>query len=269
MLRHGPTVAWQQFLNLRHVQLQPITNWTFRSSASMSVSKSSRRPMRRHPGPIIGLLFLALQPTLGSAVERTFENDDQKYLYYWGTTFGRQLAAAGISAPQDVQWVLQGLQDQVDRTAPEFGAEYPSLLSNYLLRRSNAAAEAEAKLSGEYVQAMATEKGAQMTASGLVFTMIAKGRGAAPSAQSRVKVHYTGTLRDGTVFDSSRTRNQPLETRLDKVIACWTEAIPMMRVGGKAKITCPAELAYGPRGNRNIPGGAALTFEVELLGVEN
>jgi FKBP-type peptidyl-prolyl cis-trans isomerase FkpA len=235
----------------------------------MSVSKASRRPVRRHPGPILGLLFLALQPALGSAVERTFENDDQKYLYFWGTTLGRQLAAAGISAPQDVQWVLQGLQDQVDRTAPEFGAEYPSLLSNYLLRRSNAAAEAETKVSSEHVKAMAAEKGAQMTASGLVFTEIAAGRGDTPTAKSRIKVHYTGTLRDGTVFDSSHARNQPLETRLDKVIACWTEALPMMRVGGKARITCPAELAYGARGNRNIPGGAALTFEVELLGVEN
>jgi FKBP-type peptidyl-prolyl cis-trans isomerase FkpA len=233
----------------------------------MSVSKSSRRPVRRHPGPILGLLFLVLQPTLGSAVERTFENDNQRYLYYWGTTFGQQLRAAGISEPQDVQWVLQGLQDQVDGAAPAFGNEYPSLLSNHLLRRSNAAAEAEAEASRTYIKAMAAEKGAQMTGSGLVFTVISKGRGAAPTAQSRVKVHYTGTLRDGTVFDSSRTRNQPLETRLDKVIACWTEALPMMRVGGKARITCPAELAYGSRGNRNIPGGAALTFEVELLEV--
>jgi FKBP-type peptidyl-prolyl cis-trans isomerase FkpA len=119
------------------------------------------------------------------------------------------------------------------------------------------------------MKAMASEEGARTTASGLVFREIAAGRGAAPTAESRVKVHYTGTLRDGKVFDSSRARNQPLETRLDRVIACWKEAIPMMRVGGTARITCPAELAYGTRGNRGIPGGAALTFEVELLDVED
>lgn len=220
-------------------------------------------------GKILGLFFLAVQPAVSAAVERTFENDDQKYLYYWGTTFGQQMSAAGISDPREVQWVLQGLQDQVAGAAPEFGEEHPSLLSNYLLRRSKAAAEAEAEVSKNYVKAMAAEKGARTTVSGVVFTEIAAGRGAEPTGESRVKVHYTGTLRDGTVFDSSRSRNQPLETRLDKVIACWTEAIPMMRVGGKARVTCPAELAYGTRGNRSIPGGAALTFEVELLAVED
>jgi FKBP-type peptidyl-prolyl cis-trans isomerase FkpA len=212
---------------------------------------------------------LAIQPAVSIAAERTFESAEQKYMYYWGTTFGQQLRAAGISDPREVQWVLQGLQDRVAGTASEFGDEYPSLLSNYLIRRSDAAAGAEAGVSREYMKAMASEEGARTTASGLVFREIAAGRGAAPTAESRVKVHYTGTLRDGKVFDSSRARNQPLETRLDRVIACWKEAIPMMRVGGTARITCPAELAYGTRGNRGIPGGAALTFEVELLDVED
>jgi len=105
------------------------------------------------------------------------------------------------------------------------------------------------------------------TDSGLVIRELLLGRGAQPTKGSRVKVHYTGTLRDGAIFDSSVARGQPLETRLDKVIPCWSEAIPMMRVGGKARITCPPDLAYGTRGNRGIPGGAALSFEVELLEV--
>jgi len=235
----------------------------------MPASTSHRRPARQHRGPILlVLLHLAILPAVSTAVERTFENEDEKYMYFWGTTFGEQLSAAGISDPRDVQWVLKGLQDQVARAAPEFGEEYPSMLSNYLLRRSKAAAEAEAAVSKEYVSAMAAENGARRTASGLVFREIEAGRGAEPTGESRVKVHYTGTLRDGRVFDSSLTRNQALETRLDRVIPCWKEAIPMMRVGGKAKITCPAELAYGNRGNRGIPGGAALTFEVELLEVD-
>jgi len=236
----------------------------------MPVSTSNRRPAGQHRGPmLLVLVYLAIQPAVSTAGDRTFENDDQKYMYYWGTTFGEQLQAAGISDERDVQWMLQGLQDRLAGTAPEYGEEYPSLLSNYLVRRRNAAAEAEAEVSREYVKTMAAEKGASTTATGIVFREIAAGRGAEPTGASRVTVHYTGTLRDGKVFDSSRLRNQPLETRLDRVIACWQEAIPMMRVGGKARITCPSELAYGARGNRNIPGGAALTFEVELLAVED
>jgi len=216
---------------------------------------------------LAALSFVTSHPVVIHAEERTFENDDHRYLYYWGTTFGEQLEAAGIGEPRDVQWVLEGLQEELSGQSPEFGTEYPSMLSNYLLRRRDAAAAAEAVASSEYVKSMAAQKGARTTETGLVFLETRAGKGAEPRSDSRVTVHYTGTLRDGQVFDSSRERNQPLETRLDKVIACWTEAIPMMRVGGKATITCPAELAYGNRGNRGIPGGAALTFDVELLAV--
>lgn len=240
--------------------------------ASKSECRETRRDQRRLPRTLtlLGVLAsLATQPAVCGAEDPKFESDDHKYLYYWGTNFGEQLGAAGIRDSRDLQWVIQGLEEKMAGKAPQFGEEYPSLLSNYLVRRRNAAADAEAGASRAYVEAMAAEKGARQTASGLVFREMLAGRGAEPTRDSRVIVHYTGTLRDGTVFDSSRTRNQPLETRLDKVIACWTEAIPMMRVGGRATITCPAELAYGVRGNRGIPGGAALTFDVELLAVED
>ena len=82
-------------------------------------------------------------------------------------------------------------------------------------------------------------------------------------------VHYSGTLRDGKEFDSSYSRNEAFQTKLNRVIACWTEAIPMMRVGGKAKFVCPPELAYGERAQRKIPGNSALVFEVELLDIVN
>jgi len=102
----------------------------------MPVSTSHRRPARQHLGPMLLVLFhLAIQPAVSTAGDRTFENDDQKYMYYWGTTFGEQLKAAGISDERDVQWMLQGLQDRLAGTAPEYGEEYPSLLSNYLVRR--------------------------------------------------------------------------------------------------------------------------------------
>jgi FKBP-type peptidyl-prolyl cis-trans isomerase FkpA len=83
-----------------------------------------------------------------------------------------------------------------------------------------------------------------------------------------VKVNYRGTLPDGTEFDSSYKRNEPTSFPLNQVIPCWTEGVAMMKVGGKAQLTCPAAIAYGPNGHPpEIPGGATLIFEVELLGI--
>jgi len=78
-------------------------------------------------------------------------------------------------------------------------------------------------------------------------------------------VHYHGTLRDGTVFDSSVARGTPAEFPLNRVIACWTEGVAMMKEGGKSKLVCPPDIAYGDRGTRSIKGGSVLTFEVELI----
>ena len=91
------------------------------------------------------------------------------------------------------------------------------------------------------------------------------GSGASPSATDKVKVHYHGTLRDGTVFDSSVERNSPAEFPRNRVIPCWTEGVAKMKVGGKSRLVCPAEIAYGDRSTGRIPGGAALSFEVELI----
>ena len=90
-------------------------------------------------------------------------------------------------------------------------------------------------------------------------------KGASPGATDKVRVHYHGTLRDGSVFDSSVDRGQPAEFPLNRVIKCWTEGVAMMKVGGKSRLICPAAIAYGEQGRPGIPGGAALTFEVELL----
>ena len=119
-----------------------------------------------------------------------------------------------------------------------------------------------------YLSKAAAAKGSARTASGLVYTSIKKGGGATPKAADTVKVHYHGTLIDGTVFDSSVQRGQPATFALNKVIACWTEGLQRMRVGGKAKLVCPAELAYGEKGSPpTILPGSALVFEVELLDI--
>ena len=101
---------------------------------------------------------------------------------------------------------------------------------------------------------------------GLTIRMLRQGRGASPTAADTVKVHYRGTLLDGTEFDSSYARNAPATFPLGRVIKCWTEGVQRMKVGGKAELVCPPALAYGDRGAGGIiPPNATLRFEIELL----
>ena len=117
-------------------------------------------------------------------------------------------------------------------------------------------------------QAAAKEAGAVVTPSGLVYRSLKDGTGASPKASDKVTVHYRGTFPDGREFDSSYKRNQPIDFPLNGVIPCWTEGVQRMKVGGKAKLTCPPDIAYGARGAGGvIPPNATLLFEVELLGV--
>ncbi len=112
----------------------------------------------------------------------------------------------------------------------------------------------------------AKEKGAVVTPSGLVFISLRDGSGASPTAADTVKVHYRGTLADGTEFDSSYKRNSPAQFPLSGVIPCWTEGVQRMKVGGKAQLVCPPAIAYGSRGAGGaVPPNATLKFEVELL----
>jgi FKBP-type peptidyl-prolyl cis-trans isomerase FkpA len=116
--------------------------------------------------------------------------------------------------------------------------------------------------------AAAKEAGAVVTQSGLVYRSLADGKGASPAATDTVKVHYKGTFPDGKEFDSSYKRNEPTEFPLNRVIPCWTEGVQLMKIGGKAKLTCPAAIAYGASGAGGvIPPNATLHFEIELLAI--
>jgi len=133
---------------------------------------------------------------------------------------------------------------------------------------ASAAATVEKKAGQAFLDKAAAEKGATRTASGMIIMTVKAGNGASPKATDRVKVHYQGALTDGTVFDSSVQRNEPLTLSLGAVIKCWTEGVPMMKVGGKSKLVCPADLAYGDRGAPpRIKPGTTLVFDVELLDI--
>jgi FKBP-type peptidyl-prolyl cis-trans isomerase FkpA/FKBP-type peptidyl-prolyl cis-trans isomerase FklB len=124
----------------------------------------------------------------------------------------------------------------------------------------------EKKTGQAFLDKAAAEKGATKTASGLVITTLKAGTGESPKATDKVKVHYHGTLIDGTVFDSSVQRKEPATFALNQVIPCWTEGVQRMKVGGKSRLVCPPEIAYGDRGaGGRIRPGSTLVFVVELL----
>lgn len=119
-----------------------------------------------------------------------------------------------------------------------------------------------------FLDKVAAEPGAVKTSSGLIYRELTPGTGPSPKAADTVKVNYRGTLIDGTEFDSSYKRNEPAVFPLDRVIPCWTEGVQRMKVGGKSRLICPADIAYGERGSPPvIPGGATLVFDIELLGI--
>lgn len=145
------------------------------------------------------------------------------------------------------------------------------LMSCSATRETNASIE-RTKMATEdpktYLDKAAAEPGATRTTSGLIYRELTPGAGPSPKATDTVKVHYRGTLVDGTVFDSSYDRNEPAEFPLNQVIRCWTEGVQKMKVGGKSRLVCPASIGYGERGSPpEIPGGATLVFEIELLGI--
>lgn len=172
----------------------------------------------------------------------------------------------------DLESVLQGLQTAIMKQPSGFTQEEISrILGEWQqnMQRKNSEKSLEHKVAGKQFLAdnLKKDKNIRQTASGLQYKEVVKGSGASPKATDEVLVHYTGKLLDGTVFDSSVERGEPISFPLNGVIAGWTEGLQLMKEGGKAILYIPSELAYGDNGTGPIPGGATLIFEVELLKV--
>src|ERR1700675_1461460 len=201
------------------------------------------------------------------AAEPELKTEEQKTLYAIGLVISQNLAVFGLG-PAELELVKAGLTDGVlnkDRKGIDVQAYGPKMQEMQNARASTVAA-AEKKAGQAFLEKAAAEKGATKTATGIVMTTITPGTGPSPKATDKVKVHYQGTLTDGTVFDSSLQRNEPVTFPLNGVIRCWTEGVQLMKVGGKSRLVCPADLAYGDRGAPpRIKPGATLVFEVELL----
>ncbi len=212
---------------------------------------------------------LAVTAFAGTALAAPPRDDHEKTLYALGLSIADSLKLFVLS-PAELAMVQQGLADGVTGKKPAVTLEEFGPKINELATARKAKAAEGGKVAGAaFLAAAAQEKGATQTASGMVFKSLTAGTGAQPTRENTVKVHYRGTLIDGTEFDSSYKRNSPAEFPLGRVVKCWTEGVGMMKVGGKARLVCPPELAYGDRGAPpNIAPFATLVFEVELLEVK-
>lgn len=222
------------------------------------------------PSLLSALLLAGCKPSTSAPAGGTvvLETEEQKTLYALGLLMGGNLARLNVT-PAELELVKKGLTDAATNQKPQVDlAQYGPKVQSFAQARAAAGNQAEKAKGVAFQEAAAKEQGAVKSASGLVFRSLKAGVGPSPTATDTVRVHYEGKLIDGTVFDSSMQRGQPLEFSLSGVIPCWTEGVQKMKVGEKAKLVCPSEIAYGERGQGKIPPGATLVFEVELLEIK-
>jgi FKBP-type peptidyl-prolyl cis-trans isomerase len=219
---------------------------------------------------LVTILFAVTLSACADAAKKQKEEapmtPEQKALHSLGVLMSQNIASFQLTA-EEVEFVKRGLGDGVTgKVKPEdVQSEIPKLQE---LERTRVSAKNE-KLAADgtaFLDKASKEAGVTKTTSGMLIKHTQEGKGASPSATDQVKVHYEGRLIDGKVFDSSVQRGEPATFPLNGVIPCWTEGLQAMKVGGKAQLTCPPDMAYGPEGRPpTIPPQATLVFDVELI----
>jgi FKBP-type peptidyl-prolyl cis-trans isomerase FkpA len=214
---------------------------------------------------LLGVLAFA---QLASPAQGPAMTNEQKTIYALGLSIYRSLGQFNLS-PEELATVQRAISDAAaGKPAIDLNTWGPRIQALAQARAAQALDKQKAA-SQAYLDKAAGEAGAIKTGSGMIYREMRDGTGPSPAATDMVKVNYRGTLVNGTEFDSSYARNVPGQFNLNGVIPCWTEGLQKMKVGGKAQLICPSDLAYGDRGRPGIPGGATLIFEVELLEIVN
>ena len=212
-------------------------------------------------------VLLALASLVNASELKT---DKDKLSYIFGVQVGQGLRAEGVELEMDaftvgIKDMLAGNNSQID------SAQAQILVSDYQEKKQQEMAKVSAKKQNEsstFLANNAKKDGVFVTASGLQYKIVEKGKGKSPTSENKVIAHYTGMLLDGTVFDSSHDRGEPATFPVSGVIKGWQEALPMMKEGGKWQIVVPANLAYGDRGVGNLIGpNETLIFDIELVSI--
>lgn len=207
-------------------------------------------------------------PSVSAPPEPTSE--DEKAIYSMGVALSREIAPLHLTEAE-LELLKAGLTDAAlgrpRKAEPETHAARLGKLAD---ERSAAAAAGEKKSAAAFLEKEAAEEGARKLPNGLVMKTLREGTGRSPNLDNTVRVRYRGTLADGTLVDSTENEAEPAAVPLARVIPCWAQALQLMKEGGKARLACPSELAYGDRGLvPRVAPGAALVFEVELVEVTN
>ena len=220
------------------------------------------------------LLFLS-SLTFTADEEPALKTSSEKLSYALGLEIGANLK--GLPTAIDLPIFLRGLEDSFTGNKPlltaEQAAEAREELSGKIreerIRQMQELAEKNRKVGAAFLAENGKKEGVRTTGSGLQYTVLREGDGQTPEASDQVRVHYRGTLIDGTEFDSSHKRGEPATFSVGGVIAGWTEGLQLMTVGSRYRLFIPSELAYGERGSRGKIGpNETLIFEVELLAIE-
>mgnify|MGYP002623728325 CR=1 FL=1 len=224
-------------------------------------------------------VYLTVAIVSGTIVSASSAQDDkkpetlmEKVSYSIGLRIGKNFAGDGVEA--DLNWLTEGIKHGLAEAEPllteKESREAMVQFQKDLQEKQMAKAEADAKKNkaeGEaFLKANKEKEGVKATDSGLQYKILQEGDGESPKETDTVKVHYHGTLLDGTVFDSSVERGEPAQFPVNRVIAGWTEALQLMKVGDKYRLYIPSSLAYKERGaGGDIGPNATLIFDVELL----
>lgn len=219
----------------------------------------------------VALALVACGPTAGppESSEPKLDTPDAQAIYALGLMIARRVESFALTE-SELEIFTSGVRDGVLKRGPKLDPmTLESQIQAFTSGRLAAKATGEKAESAAYLAKMEAEPGATKAPSGYIIRTLTEGSGASPGPDDTVVVHYHGTLRSGEVFDSSVDRGTPAEFPVGRVIPCWTDSLQTMKVGGKYKLTCPSEIAYGDRGSApSIQPGAALTFEVELIEVK-
>ena len=212
---------------------------------------------------VLTLLCLGTPAAFAAAPEPTTE--EQKTLYALGLAINQSLNNFNLNE-SEFEIVKSGITDGFSKRPKVDLQKFGLKISEMQQARASVIAEAEKKAGAAFLAKVAAEPGAKKTESGALLTTIKEGTGANPKVSDTVKVHYLGTLIDGTVFDSSAKQGESATLHVNEMSKCWTEGIQQMKVGGKSRLICPSNLAYRDKGLPPlIKPGATLVFEIDLL----
>lgn len=225
---------------------------------------------------IIIAIGMASLVSLNAAADtvKVLENEEQKVSYSFGLVLGKRMQNDLPDLNVDV--FMQGVKDAIQNKAPllsdeqvgEVLAKFQRDMQQQQMEQVQKISSENQKIGTEFLAKNKNKEGVVTLESGLQYKVLTEGKGPQPGAEDVVKVHYTGSLISGEVFDSSVERGEPVTFPLNGVIAGWTEALQLMPTGSKWQLYIPSELAYGTNGNRSIGPNETLLFDVELIGIE-